>query len=68
MGRGPSLRRTPRGHHWPEQKGLWGHGHQFPQAAADVLLLLLGWGLMVIALLPGARFWFDALSQLGSLR
>jgi len=53
---------------WPEQKGLWGHGHQFPQAAADVLLLLLGWGLMVIALLPGARFWFDALSQLGSLR
>ncbi|MDN5767239.1 MAG: hypothetical protein L0H96_21535 [Humibacillus sp.] len=53
---------------WPEQKGLWGHGDQFTQAAANVLLLLLGWGLMVITLLPGARFWFDALSQLGSLR
>jgi hypothetical protein len=33
-----------------------------------LLLLLLGWGLMVIALLPGARFWFDALGRLGSLR
>lgn len=53
---------------WPEQRGLWGPGHHFPQAVADVLLLLLGWSLMVIALLPGARFWFDALSQLGSLR
>jgi hypothetical protein len=32
------------------------------------LLLLIGWGLMVAAILPGARFWFDALSRLGSLR
>jgi hypothetical protein len=31
-------------------------------------LVLLGWTLMVIALLPGARFWFDALSRLGTLR
>jgi hypothetical protein len=33
-----------------------------------VLLVALGWVLMVVALLPGARFWFDALSGLGSLR
>jgi hypothetical protein len=33
-----------------------------------ILLVALGWVLMVVALLPGARFWFDALSRLGSLR
>ena len=33
-----------------------------------VLLVLLGWGLMVAALIPGARFWFDLLSRLGTLR
>jgi hypothetical protein len=35
---------------------------------APILLVALGWALMVVALLPGARFWFDALSRLGSLR
>jgi hypothetical protein len=30
--------------------------------------ILLSRTLMVLALLPGARFWFDALSRLGSLR
>lgn len=29
---------------------------------------IAGWALMVLTLLPGARFWFDALSRLGSLR
>ncbi len=33
-----------------------------------LLLLLLGWAVMVGATVPGARFWFDALSKLGSLR
>lgn len=32
------------------------------------VLLLLGWALMVFALLPGARFWFDILGRLGSIR
>src|SRR5215472_7378288 len=39
--------------------------------SADVwtfLLVLLGWAVMILALLPGARFWFDLLSRLGSLR
>ena len=33
-----------------------------------VLVLLVGYALMVVALLPGARFWFDLLGKLGSLR
>lgn len=33
-----------------------------------LLLVLLGWSVMVLALLPGARFWFDLLGKLGSLR
>jgi hypothetical protein len=33
-----------------------------------VLFLLLGYALMVLAVLPGARFWFDLLARFGSLR
>jgi hypothetical protein len=39
--------------------------------AADLwhlLLALLGYAVMVLATLPGARFWFDALNRLNSLR
>ncbi len=32
------------------------------------LLILVGWSLMLLSLLPGARFWFDLLGKLGSLR
>jgi len=32
------------------------------------LLVLAGWSIMVLALVPGARFWFDILSKLGTLR
>ena len=32
------------------------------------LLVLLGWVLTIGALTPGARFWFDLLSKLGTLR
>jgi len=32
------------------------------------LLVLLGWVLTIGALTPGARFWFDILSKLGTLR
>ena len=42
------------------------HGRQ-----ADVWLalwVLLGFVITAVALVPGARFWFDALSRLGSLR
>ncbi|MFF1821632.1 hypothetical protein ACFVWG_30295 [Kribbella sp. NPDC058245] len=45
---------------WFERHGLSG--------PSDILLTLVGWLLMALAMLPGARFWFDALSRLGSLR
>ncbi|TDD61994.1 hypothetical protein E1263_05090 [Kribbella antibiotica] len=37
-------------------------------SVSGVLLTLIGWALMALATLPGARFWFDALSRLGTLR
>jgi len=39
--------------------------------SADIwafLLVLLGWAVMIVAMLPGARFWFDLLSKFGTLR
>jgi len=32
------------------------------------VLFLIGFLITIIALTPGARFWFDLLSKLGSLR
>lgn len=53
---------------WWERHGLTdparGPGHD----VSFLLLVLAGWALMVMATLPGARFWFDALSRLGTLR
>ena len=51
---------------WLDRYGLGDQAGGSDLAAA--LLVLLGWTLMVVALLPGARFWFDALNRLGSLR
>jgi hypothetical protein len=42
------------------------HGGRFD--AMFFLLVVVGWGAMVLALVPGARFWFDALARLGTLR
>ncbi len=33
-----------------------------------VVLLLVGFALTIVALVPGSRFWFDLLGRLGSLR
>ena len=33
-----------------------------------MLLVLLGFLIMIIALLPGAQFWFGLLTKLGTLR
>ncbi len=50
---------------WLDQRGIFsrhgGSGGQF-------LLVLIGFLLTITALTPGARFWFDILSKLGSLR
>ncbi|MET7277312.1 hypothetical protein ABZS29_03700 [Kribbella sp. NPDC005582] len=45
---------------WVERHGM--------ASVSSFLLTLLGWLLMALATLPGARFWFDALSRLGTLR
>lgn len=53
----------------------WAERHGVTDPNAGVLgdlraasLLLVGYLLMVLATLPGARFWFDLLGRLGSLR
>jgi hypothetical protein len=53
---------------WLDQRGLTNPGKSGIDSVGAVLLVLLGWGLMVAALIPGARFWFDLLSRLGTLR
>lgn len=53
---------------WLEQRGLTERHHSVGHNLVVVLLILIGWALMVTALLPGARFWFDLLGRLGSLR
>ena len=51
-----------------EARGLTERAGKAGDDLMAFLLVLVGWALMVIALLPGARFWFDALARLGSLR
>ena len=50
---------------WWDERGLTDpHGG----SAGRLLLVLIGFALTITALVPGARFWFDLLSRLGSLR
>lgn len=53
---------------WLERYGLADPDHGFGHDLGFFLVVLIGWALMVLATVPGARFWFDALSRLGSLR
>jgi len=53
---------------WLAQHGLANPTGKAGQDVGFILLVLVGWGLMIVALLPGARFWFDVLARLGSLR
>jgi len=57
------------GCNWLEDRGLWSHeGTGGASQLSHLGLILLGWGIMAIALLPGANFWFDILGRLGTLR
>jgi hypothetical protein len=50
---------------WLDQRGIFSrHGG----SAWRVVLVLIGFLITIIALVPGARFWFGLLSKLGSLR
>jgi hypothetical protein len=50
---------------WLDQRGIFSRHGGSP---GQVVLVLIGFLITVIALTPGARFWFDLLSKLGSLR
>jgi hypothetical protein len=50
---------------WLDQRGIFSrHG----SSAWQFVLVLIGFAIMIIALLPGSQFWFGLLSKLGSLR
>jgi hypothetical protein len=53
---------------WWERRGILSPYGSDSQQAAQVLLVLLGFLVMIVALLPGAQFWFGLLSKLGTLR
>ena len=61
---------TPSACNWGQAKGLLDPTPDagFGSDLGFLIGALAGWTLMVLTLLPGARFWFDALSRLGSLR
>jgi len=50
---------------WPDRRGIFSRHGGSPW---QVVLVLIGFLITIIALTPGARFWFDLLSKLGSLR
>jgi len=50
---------------WWDRRGLFSrHGGSF----AQFVLVLIGFLIMVISIVPGAQFWFGLLCKLGSLR
>jgi hypothetical protein len=50
---------------WLDQRGIFSrHGNSGWQLA----LVLIGFLIMIVALVPGAQFWFGLLSKLGTLR
>ena len=50
---------------WLDQRGIFSrHGN----SGWQLVLVLAGFLIMIIALVPGARFWFGLLSKLGTLR
>ena len=53
------------GCNWMDQRGLFSrHGGSFWQ----FVLVLVGFLLMIIAIVPGAQFWFGLLSKIGTIR
>jgi len=50
---------------WLDQRGIFSrHG----DSGWQLVLVLIGFLIMVIALVPGAQFWFGLLSKIGTLR
>lgn len=53
---------------WWERRGILSPFGGYGSQAAQVLLVLLGFLIMIVALLPGAQFWFGLLTKLNTLR
>jgi len=53
---------------WLAQQGIIQPDRAVGRQILDAILVLVGWAIMAIAILPGARFWFDVLGKLGTLR
>jgi hypothetical protein len=53
---------------WADKHGLTKSTGGLGGDVATLVLLLLGYVVMIVATLPGARFWFDLLGRFGSLR
>jgi len=53
---------------WWEQRGILSPSGSDGAQAAQVLLVLLGFLLTILALVPGAQFWFGLLTKLNTLR
>jgi hypothetical protein len=51
-----------------ESKGILPLGGDASDDFWALVALVLGWALMAAATVPGARFWIDSLSKLGSIR
>jgi hypothetical protein len=50
---------------WMDRRGFFSrHGN----SAAQLILVLIGFLIMIISVVPGAQFWFGLLSKLGTLR
>ena len=50
---------------WLDQRGIFSrHGN----SGWQLVLVLIGFLIMIISIVPGAQFWFGLLSKLGSLR
>jgi hypothetical protein len=50
---------------WMDRRGFFSrHGN----SAAQLILVLIGFLIMIVSVIPGAQFWFGLLSKLGTLR
>jgi hypothetical protein len=53
------------GCNWLDQRGIFSrHGG----SAGQLVMVLIGFLVMIFAIVPGAQFWFGLLSKLGTLR
>lgn len=50
---------------WLDQRGVFS---RYGNSGWQLVLMLIGFLIMVISLVPGAQFWFGLLSKLGTLR